>query len=401
VSRIPPLKGASSPAPGEVPRSGGREPALARRRLQAIRTDQGAISRDPPLTTAASVESANEAGLHYVSDVFMPGIRRRKEGDHFVYIDPDGGRIEDEATLARIRKLAIPPAWTGVWISPLPNGHLQATGRDAKGRKQYRYHERWREVRDGNKYGRLIEFAHALPKIRARVRRDLKRPGLPREKVLATVVRLLETTMIRVGNEEYERQNQSFGLTTLHHDQADVEGDGTLRFYFRGKSGKEHNVEISDRRLAQIVKECEELPGQELFQYVDDSGKRHHVHSHDVNADLRETTGQHFTAKDFRTWAGTVLAARALWDRPEFASLAQARKNIVAAIDSVARQLGNTRTVARNSYVHPAIFDTYLDGTLSDVVRGGQPIGAARKGLRADEAAVLNLLEQRPLDCPM
>ncbi len=350
---------------------------------------------DLPLAIAASVETAQEAGLQYVSDVFTPGIRRRKEGDHFVYIDADGRRIQDEATQTRIRKLAIPPAWTDVWICPLPNGHIQATGRDARGRKQYRYHERWREVRDATKYWRLIEFAHALPRVRARVRRDLSLPGLPREKVLATVVRLLETTMIRVGNEEYARQNHSFGLTTLHHDQADVESDGKLCFYFRGKSGKEHNVEISDLRLAAIVKESEELPGQELFQYVDDSGRRHHVHSHDVNTYLRETTGQNFTAKDFRTWAGTVLAARALWDRPHSSSQAQAKKNIAVAIDAVARQLGNTRDVARKSYVHPAIVDAYLDGSLGEVVKGGQPIRAARQGLRADEAAVLNLLEQR------
>jgi DNA topoisomerase-1 len=201
--------------------------------------------------------------------------------------------------------------------------------------------------------------------------------------------------MIRIGNEEYARQNHSFGLTTLHRDQADVEGDGTLRFYFRGKSGKWHNVEMTDRRLAAVVKESEELPGQELFQYVDDSGKRHHVHSHDVNAYLRETTGEHFTAKDFRTWAGTVLAARALWERPEFSSKAQANKNFAAAIDGVARQLGNTRDVARKSYVHPAILDAYLDRSLSEVVSGGRPIRADRAGLRADEAAVLNLLEQR------
>jgi DNA topoisomerase-1 len=303
--------------------------------------------------------------------------------------------LEDEADLTRIRKLAIPPAWTDVWISPFPDSHLQATGRDARGRKQYRYHERWREIRDGNKYRRLIDFAHALPKIRARVRRDLSLPGLPRVKVLATVVRLLETTMIRIGNEEYARQNHSFGLTTLHHDQADVEGDGRLRFYFRGKSGKEHNVEITDPRLAAIVKESEELPGQELFQYLDDSGERHHVHSHDVNVYLHDTTGQHFTAKDFRTWAGTVLAARALWDRPEFTSQTQAKKNIVDAIDAVAGQLGNTRAVARQSYVHPSILDAYLDGSLSNVVRGGEPIRVVRSGLRADEAGVLTFLEER------
>ena len=280
------------------------------------------------------LETAREAGLRYVSDIY-PGFSRRRQGDGFVYLDPLGQPIADEETLARIRKLAIPPAWTDVWISADPSGHIQATGRDARGRKQYRYHERWRRVRDENKYERMIDFARALPRIRQRVERDLRRRGLPREKVLATVVRLLESTMIRVGNEEYAQRNRSFGLTTLRDHHVRVGGSARVRFYFRGKSGKEHTVTIRNPRIARVVRQCQELPGQELFQYVNGDGERRRVTSEDVNEYLRETTGSDFTAKDFRTWAGTVLAARALQELEQFDSQAQAKKNVIAAIERV------------------------------------------------------------------
>src|SRR5436190_10175993 len=254
-------------------------------------------------------EAAKEAGLRYTSDD-RPGIRRRRRGRSFQYIRPDGGAITDAAERARINALAIPPAWTDVWICPSPNGHLQATGRDARGRKQYRYHPRWREVRDEVKYGRLIKFAEALPSIRMRTNADLAKSGLPREKVLAAVVQLLEKTLIRVGNEEYARQNGSIGLTTMRDAHAKVSGS-TVRFEFRGKSGIRHAVDLNDRRLAAIVKACRDLPGYELFQYIDDDGTRQVIDSCDVNDYLREICGSDFTAKDFRTWSGTVLAARA------------------------------------------------------------------------------------------
>lgn len=354
----------------------------------------------PPDSKGGSADAAlaaRAAGLRYVSDR-RPGIRREREreGDAFRYVGPDGEPIHDATTLDRIKSLAIPPAWTDVWICPSPNGHLQATGRDAKGRKQYRYHKRWREVRDDAKYERMVAFGDALPSIRERVEHDLALPGLQRAKVLAAVVRLLETTLIRVGNEEYRRENKSYGLTTLRTRHVRVEG-ASLRFHFRGKSGKEHTVTIKDRRLARIVRRCQELPGQELFQYVDDDGQRHSVESSDVNDYLSEITGQDFTAKDFRTWAGTLLAARALQELEGFDSEAQAKRNVVRAIESVAQRLGNTPTICRACYVHPAIIDAYVDGSLLSTLqsRVEDELVENLPRLTPEEAAVVALLQQR------
>jgi DNA topoisomerase-1 len=342
---------------------------------------------------AAAVDpsgSAEEAGLRYVSDA-MPGLRRRRAGTGFTYLDSSGRRITDRATLARIRSLAVPPAYTDVWISLHPNGHIQATGRDARGRKQYRYHPRWREVRDENKFGRMLAFSKALPLIRDRVEQDLSRPGLPREKVLAAVVRLLELTGIRVGNDEYARTNQSFGLTTLRDDHVEVSGS-TMRFEFRGKSGKLHQVSLSDRRLARIVARCQALPGEELFQYVDDEGVHQTIGSSDVNGYLRAITGEDFTAKDFRTWSGTLLAAAALEDLGPAPSEREAKSTIVAAIDRVAERLNNTRTVCRKYYVHPAVVDAYLAGTLLQMMPNGTRAVARTNGLRAEEHRLVRLL---------
>jgi DNA topoisomerase I len=338
--------------------------------------------------------SAEEAGLRYVSDA-MPGIRRRAAGRGFSYIGTDGRRITDLDRIAWFKRLAIPPAWTDVWISPIKRGHIQAIGRDARGRKQYRYHPRWREVRDQAKYGRMIEFARALPRIRRRTDRDLRRRGLPREKVLALVVRLLEATLIRVGNEEYARDNRTFGLSTLRDRHLKGEGHN-VRFSFKGKSGKEHDVPIPDRRLARLVKQCQEMPGQELFQYVDGDGRRQSVDSGEVNEYLREITGEEFTAKDFRTWAGTVAASMALQDFLEIDDDAGRRKAIVGAIEKVARQLGNTPAVCRACYVHPDVLDSYLDGTLVDALAArARGAGRGAHALRPEEAAVLGLLQSR------
>ena len=341
------------------------------------------------------VVSAKAAGLRYITDA-APGIRRHRQGEHFRYTAPDGADITDEAELRRIKALVIPPAWTDVWISPRANTHLQATGRDARGRKQYRYHAKWREIRDETKYNRMVAFAQALPGIRERAARDLARPGLPREKVMAAVVRLLETTLIRVGNEEYARTNNSFGLTTMKDEHAEIDGS-TLRFAFRGKSGKEHSVDIRDRRLANIVKRCQDLPGEDLFQYVDDDGQPQSIGSADVNDYLREISGEDFTAKDFRTWAGTVLAAMALQAFEEFDSEAQAKRNIVSAIQSVAERLGNTPAVCRKCYVHPAIIEAYADGTMLRTLehRAEHELSGDVATLRPEEAAVLALLQQR------
>ena len=306
-------------------------------------------------------ESAKAAGLRYVNDERAPGIRRLGRNNRFRYVDPAGRTITNRAERQRIRSLVIPPAWTAVWICTDPHGHLQATGRDARGRKQYRYHPRWREVRDEVKYGRLIAFAQALPRIRARAAADVRRAGLPREKVLAAVVQLLEKTLIRVGNEEYARHNKSFGLTTLREKHAKINGS-TVRFEFRGKSKIEHAIDLRDKRLARIVKACRDLPGYELFQYVDDDGDRQVVDSADVNAYVREVSGQDFTAKDFRTWAGTVLAARALAEIGPAPSQVETKRNIVRAIERVAKRLGNTQAVSRKCYIHPAVLDAYQQG---------------------------------------
>jgi DNA topoisomerase-1 len=314
-----------------------------------------------------SLEAAEEAGLRYVSDE-QPGFSRQRKEDDFEYFDTKGKPIRDEQRLLRIKHLAVPPAWSDVWICPSPNGHIQATGRDARRRKQYRYHERWREIRDENKYGRLINFGKALPKIRKRVQKDLALSGLPREKVLATIVQLLERSFIRVGNEEYARENKSFGLTTMQDRHVNVKGS-KLRFRFRGKSGRQHEVDVTDRRIARIVSKLQDLPGQDLFQYLDDDGVRDITSQH-VNEYLREITGEDFTAKDFRTWAGTVLAAIALSATGEFETKKQAKAHIKKAIDAVAQVLGNTPAICRKCYIHPAILEAYLKG---NCINGFQP----------------------------
>jgi DNA topoisomerase-1 len=335
-----------------------------------------------------------EEGLVYSSDA-QPGIRRVRHGRGFAYRDDDQRTVHDRPTLDRIKSLAIPPAWKDVWICASARGHLQATGRDARGRKQSRYHPRWTALRDANKYERLIGFCAVMPKLRRRVARDLRHPELSHDKVVATVVRLMETTLIRVGNEEYARQNGSYGLTTLRNRHARVRGS-TVRLMFRGKSGKEVEAEVSDRRVARVVKECQELPGQDLFACVDGSGERRSVTSQDVNDYLRETTGQDYTAKDFRTWAGTVLAAVALRELEGFESETEAKRNVMAAIDRVAKRLGNTRAVCRRSYVHPAVLDSYLDGSLGRrLVRRAEKLLDEGAVTPSVESAVLSLLRSR------
>ncbi|HEX4504842.1 MAG TPA: DNA topoisomerase IB [Alphaproteobacteria bacterium] len=339
--------------------------------------------------------AARAAGLRYVAD-HMSGIHRKRAGRAFSYRDAKGEKVTDPVTLARIRKLAIPPAWQDVWICASPNGHLQATGIDARGRKQYRYHANWRAVRDETKYSRMLAFGRALPAIREQVARDLRREGLPREKMLATIVRLLETTLIRVGNREYARENDSFGLTTLRNRHVKVEG-GTISFEFRAKSGKMRKLHLKDRTLARIVKRARDLPGYELFQYVDKDGERRSIDSDDVNQYLKEASGADFTAKDFRTWAGTVLAALALREFEAFDSEAAAKRNITQAIEQVASKLGNTASICRKCYVHPALFDAYLDGTLAASLKQEVEATLAEEleKLPPEEAAVLAFLEHR------
>jgi DNA topoisomerase I len=340
-------------------------------------------------------ESARGAGLRYVTDA-LPGIRRRRAGTGWAYYRPDGARITDPNERRRLNALAIPPAWTDVWICPDPRGHLQATARDARGRKQYRYHPGYRAAREASKFRRMLQFAEVLPHLREHIERDLRARGLPRRKVLATVVRLLERTQIRVGNDEYARANRSFGLTTLRDRHVEVRG-ARLRFTFRGKSGVPHTVDFTDRRVARIVQQCQDLPGQELFQYLDEDGRRQAVSSDDVNAYLRAATGRDFTAKDFRTWAGTVSAATALRELGPAGSARAAGRRIVEAIDTVAAQLGNTRTVCRQYYVHPGVLDAYLDGRTAPPPAPA-PSGARRRArataaLRADEVAVMQFLQ--------
>jgi DNA topoisomerase-1 len=349
------------------------------------------------------VESAREAGLRYVSDA-QPGIRRIRAGRGFRYVDAGGKAVSDAETLKRIRSLVIPPAWKDVWICANPRGHLQATGRDARGRKQSRYHPRWRAVRDETKYERLMLFGTALKRIRERVEEDLGRPGLPREKVLATIVRLMERTLIRVGNEEYARENHSYGLTTMREKHVEVNG-WTVKFHFRGKSGKLHTVGVQDRRIARIVERCQDLPGYELFQYLDENGEPHSIDSADVNDYLRGASGEDFTAKDFRTWSGTVLAARELRAFEEFSSETQAKKNVVQAIKSVAQRLGNTPSVCRKCYVHPAVLACYLEGKLPrSQQRKVEEVAASaaeilreeeEEALRKEERALMDLLRER------
>ncbi len=340
-------------------------------------------------------DSAKAAGLRYVTDS-KPGIVREKHGDTFRFLKPDGSPVKDEDTLARIKSLVIPPAWTDVWISTHASGHLQATGRDARGRKQSRYHPKWRTVRDENKYERMTHFADALPLIRERIKQDLALHGLPRNKVLATIISLMETTHIRVGNQEYAKENHSYGLTTMQNEHVDVHGS-TIKFHFQGKSRVEHTISLHDKRLARIIRQCEDMPGHELFQFLDHDGNHHVIDSQDVNDYLREITGQHFTAKDFRTWAGTVLAAQLLQGFDPFTSASQAKKNIVAAIKEVASQLGNTPSVCRKCYVHPAVLEAYMGGISTTQAKHeiDKEIAQHQHALHDEEQALMNLLQQR------
>ncbi|WP_395744793.1 DNA topoisomerase IB [Prosthecobacter sp.] len=349
----------------------------------------------PPVSVPPD-KTARQAGLRYVLDE-GPGITRRRRGRAFVYHLPGGKLLRDQDALRRIRSLAIPPAWTEVWICPIENGHIQATGRDARRRKQYRYHPRWLEARDATKYERVQAFGAVLSRIRRRVDADLRRHGLSREKVMATIVRLLETTLIRVGNDEYAQQNGSYGLTTMHNRHAKVRG-AQITFSFKGKSGKHHQIDMRDPRLAKLVRRCQELPGQNLFGYLDEEGVVHQVASEDVNAYLREIAGEEFSAKDFRTWAGTVLAAVALRSFGPFHSLREAKRNVGSAVAAVAKMLGNTPAVCRRSYIHPVILDSYLAGEelcprRSSGLRALR--GSSLGRLRSEEAEVLLLLRER------
>ena len=337
-------------------------------------------------------ESAKVAGLRYVVTE-GPGIARKRVGRGFSYIGADGRPLNDKAELARIRSLAIPPAWTNVWICPSKTGHIQAIGRDAKGRKQYRYHPLYRQVRDATKFGRMIAFAAALPKIRKKVPEDLDLPGLPKQKVLATVVGLLEATSIRVGNDEYAKTNGSYGLTTMKEHHVEISGR-RLRFRFRGKSGLEHDIELTNPKLAKIVRKCQCLPGEELFQYIDDEGRICRIHSEDVNDYLREITGEDFTAKDFRTWIGTGQAALALEQIGPCSSQTKAKKNVVAAVKVVAARLGNRPATCRKYYVHPAILDAYSQGTLFEALKAS-PDSASAFALRREESAVLAIVQEQ------
>ena len=346
------------------------------------------LANDPAL-------SAKFAGLRYVTDA-KPGIVRLRHGKGFRYVGPDRKPVRDAETLGRIKSLVIPPAWEQVWICSMPNGHLQATGRDAKGRKQSRYHPRWRAVRDETKYERMALFGSALPRIREQVEQDLSRPEMPREKVLATIVKLMERTFIRVGNEEYARGNNSYGLTTMRNKHVSVTGS-TLKFNFTGKSGVQHAINLTDRRLARIVKRSRDLPGYELFQYLDKEGNTHSIDSSDVNAYLGGITQEHFTAKDFRTWAGSVLAHTMLKEFEPFESETQAKRNLVSAIKAVAKQLGNTPSVCRKCYVHPVVIESYLGGEMMKALehKVAEEIEQDEPGLRAEERALMRLLHQR------
>jgi DNA topoisomerase-1 len=335
-------------------------------------------------------------GLRYVSDS-AAGIRRKRSGRGFTYIDAEGARVDDPEALARIRALAIPPAWTDVWICTSSNGHLQATGRDARGRKQYRYHDRWREVRDENKFESLAEFGQALTPIRKRIHRDLRLEGLPREKVLATVVRIMDTAYARVGNLAYAKENKSFGLTTLRNRHVDIKGS-TVSFDFVGKGGKTHTFDVEDPRVAKIIRRCRDLPGYDLFQYVNGGGERRTVGSGDVNDYLREISGGEFTAKFFRTWAGTVVAAKTLAAMDPPKSERSAKRNVTRAVEAVAESLGNTAAIARKSYIHPQVIEAYTEGSLSvawERPLPKRPPQYAAK-LRSDEQRLLRVLRQQP-----
>jgi DNA topoisomerase-1 len=374
--RAPAVRGADDP----------RAPAV--NGLRVPKQVAAAAALDP-------VAAARAAQLRHVGDD-MPGITRYPAEHGFDYRDPAGALISDFETLRRIKSLAIPQAWRDVWICPHANGHIQAVGRDARGRKQYRYHARWREARDETKFGRMLLFGRVLPRIRARVEADLRRHGLPRERVLAAIVRLMELTLFRIGNVEYSKANKSFGLTTLRDRHAVIEGD-RVQLSFRGKSGVRHEGSITDRRLARIVKHCRDLPGYELFQYLNEEGEHHTIDSADVNGYLREISGEDITAKDFRTWAGTHLAAMALQEFAAVEGQAAAKSAIVRAVEQVARHLGNTAAVCRKCYIHPAVFEGYLDGTLARVLARRTKAYLAQNiaGMSAEEAAVAAFLRLR------
>lgn len=352
-------------------------------------------SPDAVQTIVDPRDAAESAGLRYVSDE-RPGIRRKKVGTGFSYVRADGSRLMERGALKRIKALAIPPAWTDVWICPFPDGHIQATGRDAKGRKQYRYHARFREVRESTKYEHVVAFADSLPSIRDTVREHMALRGLPREKVLATVVHLLETTLIRVGNDDYAKQNNSYGLTTLKNRHVAVKGN-EVRFRFTGKGGKQWSLRVRDRRIAKIIRACQELPGQELLQYIDEQGNCQDVTSSDVNEYLKAITGKDITAKDFRTWAGTVLAAMTLSELQSFDNAAQAKRNLRSAIEKVSARLGNTPTICRKCYIHPEVLNSYMDGNLVLEVKSQveNELRSAVENMKPEEAAVLALLRGR------
>ncbi|KAF1041206.1 MAG: hypothetical protein GAK35_03473 [Herbaspirillum frisingense] len=342
-----------------------------------------------------AADIARQNGLRYMNDD-MPGIHRRRHGKGFSYHDAKGRLIDDKDEIGRLHALAIPPAWEDVWISPYANGHIQATGRDARGRKQYRYHPHWRLVRDEAKYERMVSFAQALPSIRRAVEEDLHRPGLHRQKVVASIVHLLQATLMRVGNDEYARTNKSFGLTTLRNRHVRIDGSDVM-FRFRGKSGVQHEIKLHDPYVVRIIRKMRDLPGQELFQYLDDDGQPHSIDSGDVNAYLRDVTGEDFSAKDFRTWAGTVLATLALQAFESVDSQAQAKKNVVRAIENVAKKLGNTPSICRKCYVHPAVVESYLDGSFAELLEERVQTELVKElhALTPEEAAVLALLQQR------
>lgn len=333
--------------------------------------------------------------LHYVTDV-KPGITRKKQGKSFTYFDVKGKKITDAAIIKRINSLAIPPAYTRVWICPLSNGHMQATGMDARGRKQYRYHPAWRAEREANKFEHILFFGEHLPSIRKKIEKDMKLQGMQRNKIMATVVQLLEKTLIRIGNEEYAQKNHSYGLTTLQNKHVQVKG-AAIRFKFMGKSGKQWDLSIHDRRIANAIKKCEEIPGHELFKYEDENGHVVDVTSADVNAYLKEITGEHFTAKDYRTWSATVLAALALREFEKLDSKAQIKKNIIRAIESVAKRLGNTPTICRKSYIHPEVISAYLDGDFIQMIEQEIQEEFRKKYayLTAEEIMVLVFLHKR------
>ena len=338
---------------------------------------------------------AAEMGLRYITDA-KPGFTRKRKGTAFDYFDKDGKHITDEKLLERIRSIGIPPAYEDVWISPFANGHIQATGKDARGRKQYRYHTKWRSTRDENKFQHMLQFGDALPAIRKKVAEHLKLPGLPRDKVLACVISLMEKTLIRVGNAEYARDNNSYGLTTLRRKHINVSGS-KITFEFTGKSGKDWSLSVNDRRIAGIVNKCADIPGYELFKYIAEDGSRKDVTSSDVNAYLKEITGENFTAKDFRTWSGTVLAALALTEFEKYDSQAQAKKNVVQAIDHVAKQLGNTPAICRKCYIHPEVLESYMTGELAEMINQqiDKKIKSDYAHLTDEEIMVLAFLKKR------